>query len=188
MVDTRALVKLIEILEPLLPEDRLRNINAALTALGDPSVAAAANPAVQEFSPAGSGGAGHHPPEIAKRLQQSNIPADQADRVFAFHDDGTFGIITVPGKTAKGRSFNAYVLYGLGNFLVTGKYDFADAHARETCKRHGCYDDKNHATNFKTKHPAFIAKGGDWAMTIPGIKEHGAALVKEIAQTAAAKS
>ena len=188
MADTKALVGLIGILEKLTPEDRLRNINAALTALGDPSITAPTKSAVQQPSHNGGSGGGHHPSDIAKRLQQSNIPADQADRVFAFHDDDTFGIITVPGKNTKRRAFNAYVLYGLGSFLVTGKPDFTDADAREACKSHNCYDEKNHATNFKTKHPAFVAKGGDWAMTVPGIREHGAALVKEIAEAAAAKS
>ena len=80
--------------------------------------------------------------------------------MFHFHEDGSFGIIAVPGKEKLERALNTYTLVGLGTFLTTGKMDFTDTAARESCKSHGCYDPKHHARTLKAKHPAFIAKGG----------------------------
>ena len=183
MVDVTPLNKLIEVLDPLKPEERLRNINTALTFLGDAPVP------VSGKAPPPSGvvhetGAVSQPSSVAERLKKHNISSAQAEHVFQFHDDGTFGLISVPGKNNRQRTLNTYVLFGLGTYLVTGKLDFSDASAREACKAHGCYDQANHSTTLKSKHPAFIAKGEDWSLTIPGIRDEAAALVKEVAAAA----
>ncbi len=184
MADSKTLVRLIEILEPLASDDRHRNINAALTFLKDPGMTALGTLAGQQQLPSDGGGITHHAPEVSKRLRQHNIPADQIDSVLHFNEDGSFGIVAVPGKSKREQALNAYVLVGFGTYLTTGKYDFTDSAAREACKAHNAYDSPNHSKTLGQKHPAFIAKGSDWTLTIPGVKE-AAALVKEVAEAAA---
>lgn len=186
-MDTKALVKLIEILDPLTSEERLRNINAALTALGDPSLSTSAqpvNPSPPAPDAAPVGGGAQYAADFNTRLRQNNIPAAHVEQVFEFHDDGSFSLIRVPGKGAKDRTLNVYALVGLGTFLSTGKRDFTDDAAREACKVYGCYDLGNHSKTMKAHPASYIAKGSDWMLTVPGIKD-AAALLKEVADEAA---
>lgn len=183
MVDTKSLVKLIEILETLAPEDRVRNINAALTVLGDPILATPRKSAAEQPLADSPGVGDHHPTGVSNLARQYGVPTDHVDRVFNFHADGTFAIIAVPGKSKREMTLNTYVLVGLGTFIASGQRDFTDAVAREACRAHACYDQGNHASTLKGKHPAFVAKGDDWSLTIPGIKD-GIALMKEVVDEA----
>ena len=57
---------------------------------------------------------------------------------------------------------------------------FTDDAAREACRTYGCYDQGNHSKAMKGHPASYIAKGSDWMLTVPGIKD-AAALLKEVA-------
>ncbi len=175
---TQALTQLIKILQPLPSEDRHRNIDAALTFLGEkPHAAADKQPDLH------SAGAvdGHQPPGVAGRMKQYGITHEQAEHVFDFSADGNFAILEVPGKSMREQTLNTYILTGLATFLATGERRFADDLARANCDTHSCLDSPNHAKTLGGKHPEFNGdKASGWQITVPGIRR-GAELMKEVA-------
>src|SRR5260221_7751884 len=112
----QALMELIKTLEPLSPEERLRNINAALTFLGDKALALAPMPAQEMLS---GGDSGNFPAPIAARMKQHGISPEQAVYVFEFRDGEPFRIIAIPGKGKKPQTLAMYHLVGLGTYLET---------------------------------------------------------------------
>jgi hypothetical protein len=186
MADSKSLVKLIEVLEPMSSEERRRNINAALTYFGDAGLETPAKGGVLQ-PPADVSDGGHFPPAVTARMKQHGISADHAAHVFEFRDGEPFRVLAVPGKGKKPQTLAMYHLVGLGTYLETGKRDFTDATARDYCKSYGCYDSPNHATYLDEKHPAFTGdKNSGWMLTVPGIKV-AAAIVKEVAEAAEAQ-
>lgn len=176
MADSKTLVRLIEILEPLTPEDRHRNINATLTYLGDPGLAPVSRTPLE--NPTGHSGDGQPPAPMIARMKQYGIAHEHLERVFSFHKDGTFAILDVPGKGMRDKTLNMYILTGLGTFLATGERFFTDALARGNCEAHSCLDSPNHAKTLGAKHPEFSGdKNNGWSIAIPGIRR-GAELVK----------
>jgi hypothetical protein len=178
---TQALTQLIKILQPLASEDRHRNIDAALTFLGEkPHAMAVKQPDAHPQNTVD----GQQPPGIAGRMKQYGITHEQAERVFDFRADGTFAILDVPGKGKREQTLNMYVLTGLGTFLATGERQFADDLARDNCDTHSCLDTPNHSKYLGSKHPEFNGdKASGWSITVPGIRR-GAELVKEVADAA----
>lgn len=175
---TQALTQLIKILQPLSSEDRHRNIDAALTFLGEKPLAAADNQ--PNAHPAGVIDA-NQPPGIAARMKQYEITNELAEHVFDFNADGGFAILDVPGKSKRDQTLNVYILTGLGTFLATGERRFADDLARANCDTHSCLDSANHAKTLGAKHPEFNGdKASGWQITVPGIRR-GAVLIKEVA-------
>jgi hypothetical protein len=115
-------------------------------------------------------------------MKQSSLSTDEIERVFHI-GEGKVEIIagTMPGKSNKDRTFNAYIILGLCKFLEVGVPNFDDKEARSLCIAHGCYDAANHASNFKDKGNDFAgSKDTGWTLTAPGLK-NGATLVKELA-------
>jgi hypothetical protein len=185
MADSKSLMSLIEILEPLSAEERRRNINAALTYFGDAGLQPAINGVEQPPRECGGDGA-HFAPAIAARMKQNGISVDHALHAFEFREGEPFRILAVPGKEKKSQMLAMYHLVGLGTYLESGKRDFVDATARQYCKDYGCYDQTNHAKYMDDKHPAFTGdKSSGWMLTVPGIKV-AAAIVKEVAEAAEA--
>lgn len=182
---TQALTQLIKILEPLSSEDRRRNIDAALTFLGEarsavtPRTPSATNPPENET------GSHHHLPSgVSGRMNQYDLTTEQVERVFEFQDDNTFAIFDVPGSSTRERALNMYILTGLGTFLATGERKFTDSLARAKCKEHSCLDAANHAKTLNAKHPEFHGdKKSGWTVTVPGLKR-GTELVKQMADRA----
>jgi hypothetical protein len=180
MAGTESLIQLIGVLEPLSPEERRRNIKAALTYFGDSEQEHSAKDVRQS-----SGDDGHFAPEIAARMRQHGISPDHAVHVFEFRQGEPFKVLAVPGKGKKPQTLAMYHLVGLGTYLESNKRDFPDATARQYCKDYGCYDQPNHAAYLDEKHPAFAGdKNNGWLLTVPGIKV-AAAIVKEVAEAAA---
>lgn len=185
MADSKSLIRLIEVLEPLSVEERRRNINAALTYFGDVGLEPAKN-SVQHVHADTVHGA-HFAAPIAALMKQHGISFDHAVHVFEFRDGEPFKILAVPGKGKKPQTLAMYHLVGLGTYLETGMRDFADAAVRQYCRDYGCYDQANHAAYLDDKHPAFTGdKNGGWMLTVPGVKV-AAAIVKEVAEAAHAK-
>jgi hypothetical protein len=179
---TQALTQLIKILQPLTSDERHRNIDAALTFLGEkPFTAAVKQPDAQNQDAVD----GHQPPGIAARMKQYGITHEQVERVFDFRADGTFAVVDVPGKGKREQTLNMYILTGLGTFLATGERQFSDSLARSNCDTHSCLDAPNHAKYLGSRHPEFNGdKASGWSITVPGIRR-GAALLKDVAEAAA---
>jgi hypothetical protein len=86
-----------------------------------------------------------------------------------------------PGKNAKQKTINAYVLTGVSSLIATGEATFDDKTARAVCKSMGCMNETNHATYMKDKGNVLGgSKNAGWMLTGPGLKS-GADLVKELA-------
>ncbi|MGL5164723.1 MAG: hypothetical protein ACRC9K_02405 [Afipia sp.] len=175
-----AMTKVVEILTPLSPEDRTRVIRAALALLGDgqtnsvsASVFEESNDEI-EFGPL--------PPRARSWMRQNVVSAAELQQVFHMVDGQADVIATVPGRNKKEQTFNAYILTGLGQFLLTGSPAFTDKAARELCEAVGCYDSANHAAYLKDKGSEFTgSKEKGWTLTVPGLKR-AADLVKEVSK------
>lgn len=184
MADSKTLTRLIEILETLTPEDRRRNIAAAMTYLGDTGLQQATSGTATHDLSSTAGGYEHFPTDVAARMKQHGISPDHAVHVFEFREGEPFKVLAVPGKGKKPQTLAMYHLVGLGTFLETGKREFADVTVRQYCKDYGCYDPGNHAAYLDDKHPAFSGdKNSGWLLTVPGIKV-AAGIVKEIGEAA----
>jgi hypothetical protein len=178
MAEHKTLTQMIEILEPLTPEDRQRNINAALTYLGDPGLASAPRSHAENLE--GSPDERRTSPTIASRMRQYNIANAHLEHVFDFRNDGSFALLDVAGTAKREQTLNTYILTGLGTYLATGERAFSDALARGNCEAHSCLDVSNHSKTLAAKHPEFNGdKSSGWTITIPGIRR-GAELVKQI--------
>lgn len=182
--NTQALTQLIKILQPLSSEDRHRNIDAALTFLGERKLAVPI-PAPEGNSSGDGGGHTSHPTARATRMKQYGITAELLESVFDFREDNTFAILDAPGNSMREQALHIYVLTGLGTFLATGERLFTDDLARANCAEHSCLDGSNHAKTLSGKHPEFNGdKNSGWTITVPGLKR-GAELVKQVADKAA---
>jgi hypothetical protein len=184
-----ALTKIIEVLQPLSPEEQHRTMNAAMLFLGIAAVpahrardaASSGNPPSDDEADDHHLGEAAYPTQIKKWMRQNSVTSDELDRAFQFHADGAFDIHDVPGKSKKEQTLNTYIMTGLGRYLATGERRFDDAAARQTCEDVGCYDQANHAQTLKTKGAEFSGdKARGYTLSNVGIKR-GAALVKELA-------
>lgn len=175
-----AMTKVVEILTPLSSEDRARVIRAALALLGDGQTHAASVSAFEEsddtieFGPV--------PPRARNWMKQNGVSSAELQQVFHIVDGQADVIATVPGRNKKEQTFNAYILTGLGQLLLTGSPTFADRAARELCEAVGCYDSANHAAYLKDKGSEFAgSKDKGWTLTAPGLKR-ASDLVKDLSK------
>lgn len=184
MADSKTLTRLIEILEPLTPDDRRRSIGAALTFLGDTVLQQTTTGISSRDASNEDGQYVHFPTDVAARMKQNGISPDHAVHVFEFREGEPFKVLAVPGRGKKPQTLAMYHLVGLGTFLETGKREFTDATARQYCKDYGCYDPANHAAYLDDKHPAISGdKNSGWLLTVPGIKV-AVGIVREIGEAA----
>lgn len=161
---------LINLLEPLKPEERKRAVGAALTALGDTPLDSSSGSSHEP-----SGGASNLDPASQKRtstwLKQHSIATDQLESVF--HIDGSdVDLITasIPGAKAGQKARNTYLLHGVARFLATGVPSFADQDARDECERYGFYDARNHTQYMKSiGNKLNGSKQKGWKLTGPGL-------------------
>jgi len=171
-----AMTKIVEVLSPLSSEDRARVISAALALLGD------VKPKITAHGPdepiADDPEVGATPPRAKSWMSQNGISAGQLQQVFHVANGETEVITTVPGRNKKEQTYNAYILTGLGQLLLTGSAAFTDKAARSLCEASGCYDSANHAAHLKDKGNEFTgSKDKGWTLTAPGLKR-AAELVK----------
>ena len=181
-----ALAAIIETLSPLEPESRHRTLAAAVAYCDIQSVPGRRDPSTYAPAPDGvpaSGAIANLSAKAVTWMKQNNVSSDEIERVFHI-SEGSAEVIagTIPGKSKKEQTFNAYILLGLAKFLVSGTPYFEDKEARALCITQGCYDAPNHATNFKDKGNELAgSKEKGWTVTAPGLKS-GANLVKELAK------
>jgi hypothetical protein len=173
--------KVVEILRPLSSEDRARVIHAAMVLLGDvesrhPSTLDAADTVEPE-----AGKLGALPQRARVWMKQYGISESQIQQVFHIADGAAEVIaVHVPGKNKKEQTYNAYVLTGLGQFLLAGSTSFQDKSARTLCEASGCYDSANHAAHLKDRGNEFTGnKERGWTLTAPGLAR-AAEIIKEL--------
>jgi hypothetical protein len=174
--------KVVDLLDPLEPEERSRAIQLSLTYFG--KSLKDLKPETEEEDREEEQPEQSSPVHATAKLwmKQNKISADELQQVF--HDaDGTISVISeIRGKNNREKTLNAYVLEGVRNLLSTGKPTFDDQSARELCKSSGCYDKGNHSNSLSKRGNLFTGtKEKGWILTAPGLKR-GATLVKELNQ------
>ncbi|HMA74454.1 MAG TPA: hypothetical protein VKP67_23635 [Xanthobacteraceae bacterium] len=176
-----ATTKLVEVLQPLPSEDRIRAIRAAMILLGENQYGVppfAAN--TEEDAKAGGDESGTFPPRARSWMKQNDISRGQLQHVFHIGDGGVDVIAAVPGKSKKEQTYNAYVLAGLGQLLLTGNATFHDKLARALCESSGCYDSANHSVHLRNRGNEFAGtKDKGWTLTAPGLRR-AAELIREL--------
>lgn len=176
---TEVVTRIVDILEPLSPEDRRRAIAASLTLVGDgPVVPASAN--LVDQPEAGEAPAGLNPRALAW-MKQNYISVEELEQTFHVAEGAVEVIASeIPGKNAKEKTYAAYVLTGVGQLLATGNPVFEDKAARALCRTLGCLNEANHAAYLADKGNEFTgSKATGWTLTAPGLKR-GAAIIKEL--------
>ena len=173
---TQILSQMIELLTPLSSEDRQRLVGATLTFLGENSVVSKRSSGDES-----DGDETALPARTNTWRKQNGLSMEQLNQVFHVVGDKV-EVLEVPGASNKEKTINAYVLAGLGKYLVSGDPRFDDKFARDACSTAGCYDGTNHATYLKSKGNLFTGdKGAGWTLTSPGLKQ-AADLVKTLAK------
>jgi hypothetical protein len=175
-----AMAKLVELLKPLSPEDRIRAVRSAMIWLGDaqPDAILAAGDEEKVNEPVGEIGA--LPLRARTWMKQNGIYATQLQHVFHLTKERVEVIAGVPGRNKKEQTYNAYILTGLGQFLLTGNPTFQDREARALCESSGCYDSANHSAHLRNRGNEFTGtKDKGWTLTVPGLRR-AAEIVKEL--------
>jgi len=173
---TETATKMVELLEPFEPQERLRIVQASLTLLGDTFIAT---------KPVGQTPPDDEPGDISVSgqartwMKQNHVSGDELELVFHVAEGKADVIVSeMPGKDQKAKTINAYILQGLASFLVSGIPKFDDKSARALCIKSGCYSAANHAVYIKgVGNKLTGSKDSGWTLTSPGLK-HAAELVK----------
>lgn len=173
-----------DLLQPLEVADRMKAVNAALTLLGDPAIGGGGKrQQIPEEDDGGSGGSyAEVHPKARGWLRKYRITTEQLEHVFQLDGD-TVEIIAddVPGKSAKEKTIEAYIVTGIGHYLKTGETTFDDTTGRAVCKHIGCLNEGNHARYLALRGNVLGgSKKAGWKLTAPGLKR-GAELVQAIA-------
>jgi hypothetical protein len=166
---------IVDELSALSSEERKRAVQAAMTLLGEDTIKAV--PQIEEVTV----GTERLNMRVRAWMKQNEISMDELQQAFLIDNDNVEVIATVPGSNKKEQTQNAYILTGIGRFLLTGEQKFDDASARSLCQRFGFYDSANHAKHTKANSGFTGASQSGWTITQPGLKA-GAALVKTIAK------
>lgn len=179
-----AVPKLVQLLEPLSPDERQRAIAAAMILFGQSAPAQSGNQSgshVGELHEVGEGICA----KAANWMKKNAITREQLDHVFSIETDSIDVIAArMPESGKKKQTTQAYVLCGVRSFLRNGDLNFTDADARELCNRVGCYDGPNHAA-YSTAFGNLItgSKESGWRLTNPGLSV-GAQIIKQLAPDA----
>jgi hypothetical protein len=172
---TDVTTKVTKLLTPLNSEDRQRVMKASLTLLGEDASALQAQGATTTVTPAGGGK--HVNPKVTNWMKANALAATQLDQVF---DGGEVIDLNVPGRSAKEKTINTYVIEGIASLLATGEPSVDDKKARELCSKVGCFNSANHSVYMGQKGNVLSgSKASGWRLTGPGLSK-GANLVKEM--------
>jgi hypothetical protein len=175
-----AMTKLVEVLNPLDFEGRQRAIKAALVLLGDVQSGVALSPDAEEGAKEQGGDERNLSMRGRTWMRQNGISTVQLQQVFHTGKEGVEVIASVPGKSKKEQTYNAYILVGLGQLLFTGSATFQDKAARALCESSGCCDKANHSVHIRIRGNIFTGtKDKGWTLTEPGLRR-AAEIVKVI--------
>jgi hypothetical protein len=175
-----AMARLVEVLKPLPSEDRMRAIQAAMILLGEVQSGVTLTADAEKDTKEQGGEFGTLPPRARTWMKQNGISTAQLQQVFHIGEGEVEVIAGVPGTNKKKQTYNAYVLAGLGQLLLTGNATFQDKPARALCESSGCYDSANHSVHLKNRGNEFTGtKDKGWTLTAPGLRR-AAEIVKEL--------
>lgn len=167
--------KVTNLLTPLNPGDRQRVMKASLTLLGED--ASALQPPGTTTTTAPAGGGKHVNPKVTNWMRANALTETQLDQIF---DGGEVIDLNVPGRFAKEKTINTYVIEGIASLLATGEPTVDDKKARELCSKVGCFNSANHSVYMGQKGNVLSgSKASGWRLTGPGLTK-GAQLVKEM--------
>ncbi len=177
---TDVLTSIVDLLEPMESDDRVRIINAALALLGE---SVAPTKVGTETIAEDTANLGELPPRARMWMKQHGLSSSELEQVFTIVDGvAEVSASHIPGKNKKEQTLNAYVLTGIAKLVATGNANFSDSEARDLCVSSGCYDSGNHATTMKNKGNDFTGtKDKGWTLTAPGLKR-AAELIKELSK------
>lgn len=182
---TDVLTNIVDLLEPIESEERMRIINAALVLLGETATPAKLGIAGTALDNGDFGGnLGELPPRARAWMKQHGLSGGELEQVFNVVD-GVAEVIAshMPGKNKKEQTYSAYILTGIAQLITTGNASFLDNDARDLCVRSGCYDSANHATMMRNKGNEFSGtKDKGWMLTTPGLKR-GAEIIRELSKS-----
>jgi hypothetical protein len=173
------MMKMVEILEPLPSEERVRVTQAAMVLLGESQSKSLAGGMGMEA--ATTENLETLSPRARVWMKQNNVTSEELEQVFHMRD-GTVEVIAahIPGKYKNEQTYNAYILTGIAQLLATGNPSFQDKSSRGLCERSGCYDSANHSTYIRDRGNEFTGtKEKGWTLTAPGMKR-GAEIIKEL--------
>lgn len=176
-----AMGKLVEILTPLPSEERTRVIQAAMLLLGEAKPKLASTSDVVGGQDEQSHDLMRVPPRARAWMRQNGILDTEIEQVFHIADGRAEVIAShMPGRNKKEQTYNAYILTGVSELLLTGNPFFSDKAARGLCESSGCYDRANHSTHLRDRGNEFSGgKDKGWVLTAPGLKR-AAEIIKEI--------
>jgi hypothetical protein len=172
-----ALAGVVEILTPLSSDERTRVVRAAMVLLGESHI----NDDASINQPAAD--VSDLQPRARAWLKQNSITIEQLQQIFHL-SDGAAEVIAphLPGRNRKEQTYNAYVLVGIGQLLLSGNTFFDDKSARLMCEKFGCYDSANHSAYLRDRGNEFTGtKERGWTLTAPGLKR-GADIIKDMSK------
>jgi len=174
------MTEVVRILKPLSSEDRIRVVSAAFSILGEDLPNLTSKSAILKVDEIEGGDLGDLPLRARTWMNQNGVTSVELQQVFHLSAGDVEVIAAVPGKNKKEQTYNAYVLTGIGQLLLTGNAAFTDKAARALCESSGCYDNANHSATIRDRGNEFTgSKDKGWTLTAPGLKR-AAELVKEI--------
>jgi hypothetical protein len=172
--------KLVQLLEPLSPDERQRAISAAMIIFGQAPLRQTLNLEKEIGEETYDVGVGISA-KAASWMKKNGLTRDQIDHVFSIEPESIDVIAAKMPETGKRKqTVQAYVLCGVGSFLRNGDPTFADQGARAFCAKVGCYDGPNHST-YTSAFGNLVtgSKDSGWKLTNPGLSA-GALIIKQL--------
>jgi hypothetical protein len=178
---SEAATAVFEVLEPFDEGERLRIVTSAMALFGQElaNVHRPAKPHDHNDDHDG-GSSGVNGAKSRRWMTQNGITSDMVEQCFHLESETPEVVADIPGRSAREKTVNCYLLTGIASFLKNDEPAFADAAARALCEHAGCYDATNHNKYVKFGNRAIGDKKRGWKLLAPGLKE-GALLLKQIA-------
>lgn len=168
-------------LEPFDEAERIRIVTSALALFGQALPSAQRSGTIGSHAEDHDGEFGGVAGARSRRwMTQNGITAAMLEQCFHLEPETPEVVADVPGKSAREKTVNCYLLTGIASFLKSDEPAFPDSTARSLCEHAGCYDATNHNKYLKLGNRASGDKKRGWKLLGPGLKD-GAALVKQIA-------
>lgn len=167
-----ALQKIIELLTSLDADERPRVLRAAAAFFNEGAIKG-----VSEIDESHDS----LPPRARVWMKQNSVSISDLQQVFHISGEGAEVIAPqIPGKNKKEQTYNAYVITGIAQLLLTGAASFDDKAARAVCEKSGCYDSANHSAYIRARGNEFTgSKEKGWTLTAPGLVR-AAEIVKDL--------
>jgi hypothetical protein len=117
--------------------------------------------------------------KAAAWMKKYGITEAQLEQIFHL-DGGKIEVIgSIPGKSMREQTLNAYLLAGIQQLLQSDEPKFSETGAVALCKQGGCHNVANHS-NYRNGLGNRIAgaKDAGYTLTAPGL-EQAAAIIRQ---------